>query len=177
MVKKITASCNLYLYIIIVTVTVAILSSFNDNIYVQARIYEEKSKRRLFSRRAAAVATTLLGTNAFFKYQGACAQKCAGMVVNRNCAKNEKSKADIQDKGKNAGITNIQKCGAACLQEAKKTPNEKGCCFFRDNINDGRPCYYSVGVGTKSANHATRYAGECLAAPPTCEQTGCSGSN
>ena len=131
MVKKITASCNLYLYIIIVTVTVAILSSFNDNIYVQARIYEEKSKRRLFSRRAAAVATTLLGTNAFFKYQGACAQKCTGMLWKHNCQKGGKE-TKLQD-GK---ITDYQKCGAACLEEAEKTPQEKGCCHFRNNAKD-----------------------------------------
>lgn len=172
MVKKITASCNLYLYIIIVTVTVAILSSFNDNIYVQARIYEEKSKRRLFSRRAAAVATTLLGTNAFFKYQGACAQKCTGMQWKYNCQKGGKE-TKLQD-GK---ITDYQKCGAACITEAKKTPTQKGCCHFRNNQKDGLPCLYSVGVGVKSANKPTRYSGNCLAAPATCQQTGCSGAN
>jgi hypothetical protein len=165
MKKTNTTTSNLLLYITIATLS--ILSSFNENIHVQARIYEENSKRRLFTRRAAA----FLGSTAFFKYQSTYAQKCDGMVSFYNCQ--HKNVGKIVNLNSNKAYFTLQKCSAACLAEARKTPSESGCCFFRQNQNDGYPCKYTLKAGTKSATHWTRHSGICHKAPDTCQQTGC----
>ena len=160
----------LLLWITTLTTLAVLLASFNENIHVQARVYEEKSKRRLFTRRASSFARALLGTSAVFKYQRASAQKCNGMVQYYNCqTKNVGTRVDLQT----GSITTVQGCGAACLTEAGKYPDENGCCFFRANMQDGYPCYYTRNAGTKSATRQTRYSGNCVGAPATCQQNGC----
>ena len=122
-----------YLLLCITTATALgiLLASFNENVHVQARVYEEKSKRRLFTRRASSFARALLGTSAVFKYQRADAQKCNGMVQYYNCqTKNVGKEVDLQT----GSITTVQGCGSACLNEASKYPDENGCCHFRDNM-------------------------------------------
>ena len=110
-----------YLLLCITTATTLgiLLASFNENIHVQARVYEEKSKRRLFTRRASSFARALLGTCAIFKYQRADAQNCKSMVQKYNCqTKNVGPTRNL----KSASITTRQACGNACLKKQKNIP-------------------------------------------------------
>ena len=147
-----------------------LLASFNENIHVQARVYEEKSKRRLFTRRASSFAKALLGTSAIFNYQRAGAQNCKSMVQKYNCQSKNVGPTRYLTSG---SITTRQACGTACLQEAKKYTSENGCCHFRDNAKDGYPCLYVRKAGVKSASRTNRWAGNCVGAPANCLTTGC----
>ena len=112
----------LLLWITTLTTLAVLLASFNENIHVQARVYEEKSKRRLFTRRASSFAKALLGTSAIFNYQRAGAQNCKSMVQKYNCQSKNVGPTRYLTSG---SITTRQACGAACLQEAKKYTSEK----------------------------------------------------